>query len=116
MAYIVDANVGRSSTAVATNSAFRGILPFVAIEVAIPLQVSLSVFSPQYILFLVLLCLNHDVRILILFQNSIGDGGMYTLWAGLIAIAELMIVLVLWRGSKWRDEAVERETKEATEQ
>lgn len=40
---------------------------------------------------------------------------MYTLWAGLIAIAELVIVLVLWKGSKWRDEAVERETKEANE-
>ncbi|KZP04105.1 MFS general substrate transporter [Athelia psychrophila] len=86
LAYIVDANVGRSSTAAATNSAFRGIAAFVAAEVAIPLQ------------------------------NSIGDGGMYTLWAGLLAIAELLIILVLWRGSKWRDEAIEREMKEANEQ
>ncbi|KAF8558424.1 MFS general substrate transporter [Imleria badia] len=38
LAYIVDANTGRSSTAVATNSAYRGILAFIAAEIAIPLQ------------------------------------------------------------------------------
>ena len=40
LAYIVDANVGRSSTAVATNSSFRGLSAFVATEIAVPLQVS----------------------------------------------------------------------------
>lgn len=40
LAYIVDANAGRSSTAVATNSAFRGVFAFIAAEVAVPLQVS----------------------------------------------------------------------------
>lgn len=40
LAYIVDANAGRSSSAVATNSAFRGISAFVATEIAVPLQVS----------------------------------------------------------------------------
>jgi len=38
LAYIVDANKGRSSTAVAANSAFRGIIAFIAAEIAIPLQ------------------------------------------------------------------------------
>jgi hypothetical protein len=38
LAYIVDANTGRSSTAVATNSAYRGIIAFIAAEIAIPLQ------------------------------------------------------------------------------
>jgi len=42
LAYIVDANIGRSSTAVATNSSFRGIGGFVAAEIAVPLQVSFS--------------------------------------------------------------------------
>ncbi|KAF9032765.1 major facilitator superfamily domain-containing protein [Panaeolus papilionaceus] len=42
LAYIVDANNGRSSTAVAANSAFRGISAFVATEIAVPLQVRLS--------------------------------------------------------------------------
>ncbi|KAF7968295.1 hypothetical protein HWV62_31041 [Athelia sp. TMB] len=83
LAYIVDANVGRSSTAVAANSAFRGLTAFVAAEVAVPLQ------------------------------NSIGDGGMYTLWAGLLVLAELLIVLVLLRGVQWREEAVAKETEKA---
>jgi hypothetical protein len=39
LAYIVDANIGRSSTAVATNSAFRGVFAFIAVEIAVPLQV-----------------------------------------------------------------------------
>lgn len=39
LAYIVDANVGRSSSAVATNSCFRGISAFIAAEAAVPLQV-----------------------------------------------------------------------------
>ncbi len=39
IAYIVDANNGRSSTAVAANSAFRGLFAFVATEIAVPLQV-----------------------------------------------------------------------------
>ncbi|TCD62100.1 hypothetical protein EIP91_007475 [Steccherinum ochraceum] len=41
LTYIVDANIGRSSTAVAVNSCFRGLLAFVAAEVAVPLQACL---------------------------------------------------------------------------
>ncbi|TDL23222.1 MFS general substrate transporter [Rickenella mellea] len=75
LAYIVDANTGRSSTAIATNSSFRGIAGFVAAEVAAPLQ------------------------------DSIGDGGLYTIWAGLLVITELLILLVIWKGEKWREHA-----------
>ena len=42
LTYIVDSNQGRSSTAVATNSAFRGLFAFVATEVAVPLQDALG--------------------------------------------------------------------------
>jgi len=42
LAYMVDANVGRSSTAVASNSFVRGFAGFVAAEIAVPLQVSQS--------------------------------------------------------------------------
>ena len=42
LAYLVDANNGRSSTAVALNSAFRGIFAFVATEITVPLQVCTS--------------------------------------------------------------------------
>ncbi|KAG1751031.1 vacuolar DHA amino acid exporter [Suillus lakei] len=79
LAYIVDANTGRSSTAVATNSSFRGLSAFVAAEIAVPLQ------------------------------DSIGDGGLYTLWAGLMVVAECLILLVLYRGRKWREASAERE-------
>lgn len=79
LAYIVDANTGRSSTAVATNSSFRGVFGFVAAEVAVPLQ------------------------------NAMGDGGLYTLWGGLMAIAELLILLVIWKGGKWRETAIAKE-------
>ena len=80
LAYIVDANNGRSSSAVATNSAFRGLSAFVAAEVAVPLQL------------------------------AIGDGGTYSLWAGLVLLSELLILLVWWRGGAWREkwELVER--------
>ncbi len=46
LAYIVDANNGRSSSAVAANSFLRGVGGFVAAEVAIPLQVSLMCVRP----------------------------------------------------------------------
>jgi hypothetical protein len=45
LAYIVDANVGRSSTATASNSAIRGISAFVAAEIAVPLQVRLYIIG-----------------------------------------------------------------------
>ncbi|KAF9230559.1 vacuolar DHA amino acid exporter [Melanogaster broomeanus] len=79
LAYIVDANTGRSSSAVATNSSFRGTSAFVAAEIAVPLQ------------------------------DALGDGGLYTLWAGLMLIAQLLILLVLYRGKQWREASIERE-------
>lgn len=79
LAYIVDANTGRSSTAVATNSLFRGVFGFIAAEVAAPLQ------------------------------NAIGDGGLYTLWAGLLIVSDLLIWLLLVKGKKWRESAIAKE-------
>ncbi|KAG2144555.1 vacuolar DHA amino acid exporter [Suillus clintonianus] len=79
LAYLVDANIGCSSMAVATNSSFRGISAFVAAEIAVPLQ------------------------------DSIGDGGLYTLWACVMVFIECMILLVLYKGRKWREASVERE-------
>ena len=81
LAYIVDANAGRSTAAVASNSSFRGISGLVASEMAAPLQ------------------------------DIIGDGGLYSLWAGLLVVMELMILLVTWRGERWREEAENRERK-----
>ncbi|OJA07600.1 hypothetical protein AZE42_06271 [Rhizopogon vesiculosus] len=78
LAYIVDANPGRSTTAVATNSAFRCIFAFVATEVAVPIQ------------------------------DAIGDGGLYTLWGGIMIIMEVLILLVLYKGKKWREACEEK--------
>ncbi|KZT67114.1 MFS general substrate transporter [Daedalea quercina L-15889] len=73
LAYIVDANTGRSSSAVSTNSCVRGLSGFIAAEIAVPLE------------------------------DVLGDGGLYTLWGGLIILAELLIVLVWWKGRQWRE-------------
>jgi len=79
LTYIMDANIGRSSAAAATGSCFRGTFAFVAVEVAVPIQ------------------------------NTIGDGGLYTLWAAVLVVAELLILLVIWKGDKWREEAEQDE-------
>ena len=34
-----------------------------------------------------------------------GDGGLYTLWAGLMALACLMILLTIEKGALWRERA-----------
>ncbi|KAG1876328.1 vacuolar DHA amino acid exporter [Suillus subluteus] len=79
LAYLVDANPGRSCTAVATNSSFRGSLAFVSVMTAVPLQ------------------------------DALGDGGLYTAWAGILVVMELLVMLVLHKGESWRRESEERE-------
>lgn len=37
-------------------------------------------------------------------QDSLGDGGLYSIWAGLCIFAGLLIVLLLWKGKQWREE------------
>ena len=101
LAYIVDANVGRSSTAVATNSAFRGVLAFVAAEVAVPLQVSSFHLS---------ICAKYSYRVRYL-KDSIHDGGLYSLWAGLLLVAASLVLLVRYKGSGWRADAERREPR-----
>jgi len=77
LAYIVDSNPGRSSAAVTMNSCVRGIAAFISTLAAVPLQ------------------------------DSAGDGGLYTLWAGLLIICELLLLLVQVRGGQWRETAEE---------
>ncbi|KAG1834710.1 major facilitator superfamily domain-containing protein [Suillus variegatus] len=81
LAYLVDANPGRSCPAVATNSSFRGSIAFVSVLVAVPLQ------------------------------DALGDGGLYTAWAGVLVGMELLVLLVLHKGESWRRESEERELK-----
>ncbi|KAL9715585.1 hypothetical protein Ac2012v2_000027 [Leucoagaricus gongylophorus] len=81
LAYIVDANNGRSAVAVATNSAFRGIFAFVATEIAVPMQ------------------------------DHIGDGWLYTVWGFIMAISGALIFLVMFKGEGWRRHAEKRESR-----
>lgn len=85
LTYIVDANKGRSSTAVATNSSFRGITGLIVAQVSAPLQ------------------------------DSIGDGGLYSIWTGLLVLLELLIVLVMMKGAAWRAAEEEKEQAKAAE-
>ncbi|KAG7562297.1 hypothetical protein FFLO_02285 [Filobasidium floriforme] len=75
LAYLVDANPGRSSSAIACNSFFRGTFAFVASQVALPIR------------------------------NSIGDGGLYTIFSGLLALSCLGFWVVIANGQAWRDPA-----------
>jgi len=75
LAYIVDANPGRASNAVAANSFARGLSGFVASEAAVPLQ------------------------------HAIDDGGLYTIWTVLCILLDLAILLAIAKGGKWREEA-----------
>ncbi|KAF8621404.1 hypothetical protein AX15_007816 [Amanita polypyramis BW_CC] len=75
LAYIVDSNKGRSSIAVAMNSAFRGGLAFIATEVAVPMQ------------------------------DNLGNGWMMTIWAFLMLFSGVLILLTYWKGKSWREKA-----------
>ncbi|KAI6114268.1 MFS general substrate transporter [Pisolithus sp. B1] len=83
LAYVVDTNTGSSSSAVAANSSIRGASAFVAAEVAVPLQ------------------------------DAIGDGGLYTIWAGLMLFAELVILLVIYGGKQWREASIDKEKRKS---
>ena len=41
-------------------------------------------------------------------QNSLGDGGLYTLWAGLLIVVGLLIALLIWKGKEWREHDVRK--------
>lgn len=64
LAYLVDSNPGRSAGAVSCNSFVRGSLGCILSQVAIPIQ------------------------------NAIGDGGLYSIVAGLLAISTACLLFI----------------------
>lgn len=58
-----------------------------------------------------LLCLTTSDMSLLSLQNALGDGGLYTVWAGVLVVTELLVILVLRKGESWRREGEERELK-----
>jgi hypothetical protein len=49
----------------------------------------------------------------LILQNAIGDGGLYTIWAVLCVALDLVILLVIAKGGKWREESEEKERARA---
>lgn len=78
LTYIVDSSTGMASSAVSCNSAARGIGGFVATQSAQPLL------------------------------NAIGNGPLYSIWTGLLIIAELALLIVWKKGRRWREARAEK--------
>lgn len=73
LAYLVDANPGKSSSAVGNNSMVRGVCACVMSQIALPIL------------------------------HAIGDGGLYTLFSGLLTLSCCGLVLVSFKGAGWRE-------------
>ena len=83
--------MGRSLTAGATNNSCRGVSRIVAVEAAASLQLRRRVLTHL---------LTHDRRA---GAGLYGGQGLYTLWAGLMALACLMVLLTSEKGALWRE-------------
>ncbi|GAA5846678.1 hypothetical protein JCM5353_008666 [Sporobolomyces roseus] len=86
LAYVVDGNPGKSTSAVATNSIFRGVLA------CISSQVSESILDKR------------------------GNGAFYTGWAILLALGQAALVLVSLKGKSWREKSMRREEEKDEKQ
>ncbi|KAG8892191.1 hypothetical protein FRC01_014298, partial [Tulasnella sp. 417] len=73
LTYIVDSNPGRASGATAMNSTFRGLAGLLIAEVSGPIQ------------------------------DSIGDGGLYSIWGGILYLVAGTLFLLSKKGAAWRD-------------
>ena len=78
-------------TAGATNSSCRGVLRIVAVEAAASLQLRRRVLTHL---------LTHARRA---GAGLYGGRGVSTLWAGLMALAWLMVLLTIEQGALWRE-------------
>lgn len=125
LAYIVDANNGRASTASACNSAFRRLFAFISTEVAVPLQVDTRINLSSIPSKLTLKPFTRTdlgmVGLLNLLNHSCNNtlficflGWMYTVWAGVVLLGGICILTVAYKGEAWRLAAERRE--EAYEQ
>jgi hypothetical protein len=41
--------------------------------------------------------------------NRLGNGWLYTGWGFVLALAEVSLLLVIWKGKEWRERAVKEE-------
>ncbi|SJL07197.1 uncharacterized protein ARMOST_10540 [Armillaria ostoyae] len=110
LAYIVDANVGRSSSAVALNSCFRGMAAFIGTEIAVPVQDKLGDGAFSKVL------RGGNTFKLILYYlppiTAVFIGWMYTIFALILLLSGLLVLLVIKRGEEWRVRGEESEDKD----
>lgn len=85
LTYIVDSNPGRASSAIAMNSCFRGGTGFIVAEVSGPIQ------------------------------DAIGDGGLYSIWTGILVGVAVLMMLTARRGAVWREGEDTQKLKKALE-
>ncbi|GAA5907501.1 hypothetical protein JCM6882_003878 [Rhodosporidiobolus microsporus] len=83
LSYVVDANPGRSTSAVACNSLFRGVIACVASQTAEPIM------------------------------DKVKNGAFYTGWGIILFIGEALLVLLSIYGGKWRAKSREKEERAA---
>lgn len=41
-------------------------------------------------------------------QDAIGDGGLYSIWAGVLALDAALLILISRKGAQWRDQELSR--------
>ncbi|KAG8965945.1 hypothetical protein FRC05_002936 [Tulasnella sp. 425] len=85
LTYVVDSNPGRASSAIAMNSTFRGLIGLVVAEVSGPIQ------------------------------DSIGDGGLYSIWCGILYAVAAALFLLSKKGAAWRDNEEQLRLKKQVE-
>ncbi|CED82859.1 Synaptic vesicle transporter SVOP and related transporters (major facilitator superfamily) [Phaffia rhodozyma] len=73
LAFLVDSNPGRSSSAVASNSFCRGLFAFAFSQSSLPIR------------------------------NGIGDGGLYSLFSGMLLLTCVAFVVLTYKGKQWRE-------------
>ncbi|BGP19499.1 hypothetical protein JCM10213_006319 [Rhodosporidiobolus nylandii] len=81
LSYIVDANPGRSTSAIACNSLFRGVLACAASQATEPMI------------------------------DGIGNGALYSGWGILLLLGEAILVLISLKGQSWREKSQQKEER-----
>lgn len=92
LAFMVDSNVGRSSAAIACNSFFRGVSLVSSLTTFLFVRVAdspapASPWVTQLTAFVLSECA-------LPIRDRIGDGGLYTLFAGILAISSGVFILL----------------------
>ncbi|KAG8984623.1 hypothetical protein FRB93_006403 [Tulasnella sp. JGI-2019a] len=85
LTYIVDSNPGRASTGIAMNSCFRGVTGFLVAEVSGPIR------------------------------DAIGDGGLYSIWTGILFGVAALMIYTARKGASWREIEESQKLKRALE-